>query len=49
MGNRTVIQADEAELSTQIFLWRKCKRNQNTGMGYIDSQPTTDDNETRSN
>jgi len=34
----------ELPLNTSMV---KCKRNQNTDMGYIDSQPTTDGNETR--
>ena len=42
MGNWTAVQADEAELSPEIFLWWERKRHQDTDIGDIDSQPPVD-------
>ena len=33
LANRVAFQADKAELSSEIFLWRKRKRHQNSDMG----------------
>ena len=42
MGDWTAVQADEAELSFEMFLRWECNRNQDTDMGDIDSQPPID-------
>ena len=33
LGDRTVVQADKAELPLEILLWRKCKCHQETDLG----------------
>lgn len=33
LGDRTVVQADKAELPLEILLWRKCECHQDTDLG----------------
>ena len=44
MGHRVVVQADKAELSSQILLWRECQCHQDTDLGNVDRQPAAHDN-----
>ena len=39
MADRVALQADKAELPTQILLWRVSQRYQNPNMGHSDCEP----------
>ena len=45
LGDRTVVQADKAELPLEILLWRKRKCHQDTDLGDAYSQSASDGNE----
>ena len=42
MGNRAPVQAAEAELPPEVFLWRKRQRHKDTGMGDAYRKPAAD-------
>lgn len=37
-----VIQTDETEFSSEIFLWRECQRHQNPNLGDADCESSAD-------
>ena len=42
MGNRTAVQANQAELPAALLLWRERQRHQDTDLSHAHRQPASD-------